>query len=83
MFTSSQNQVNVLKAMKIRKFSHHRLRADLNKSYAKYFETAASAWSPWKLGRFIPIDPRCSSEMIYSFIKKKFLAHKGWTASTS
>ena len=39
MFTSSQNQVNVLRAMKIRKIiGITSFGADLNKSYAKYFE---------------------------------------------
>ena len=38
MFTSSQNQVNVLKAMKIKNvFGFTPFGADLNKSYAKYF----------------------------------------------
>jgi maleate cis-trans isomerase len=39
MFTSSQNQVNALRAMKTKKISNATaFGADLNKSYVKYFE---------------------------------------------
>ena len=39
MFTSSQNQVNVLRAMKLKKIlGITAFRPDMNKSYAKYFE---------------------------------------------
>src|SRR6266446_8498028 len=41
MFTSSQNQVNVLRAMKIKKIlGVTPFGADLNKSYANYFEAS-------------------------------------------
>jgi maleate cis-trans isomerase len=79
MFTSSQNQVNVLRTMKIKKiFGVTAFRADLNKSYAKYFEDCGIGVVAMEgidvSFRSIPDVP---SEVIYSFIKKKFLEHTG------
>jgi maleate cis-trans isomerase len=77
MFTSSQNQVNVLKAMKLKKIlGITAFGADLNKTYAKYFEDygiGVVAMEGIEVSfRAIPDVP---SQAIYSFIKKKFLAH--------
>jgi maleate isomerase len=79
MFTSSQNQVNVLKAMKIKKIlGITAFGADLNKSYAKYFEDSGIGVVAMEgLDVSFQSIPDVPSEMIYSFIKKKFLAHKG------
>jgi maleate cis-trans isomerase len=79
MFTSSQNQVNVLKAMKIKKIlGITAFGADLNKSYAKYFEDSGIGVIAMEgmdvEFRSIPDVP---SEVIYSFIKKKFLTQTG------
>jgi maleate cis-trans isomerase len=79
MFTSSQNQVNVLRAMKIRNIlGITPFGPDLNKSYAKYFEDCGIgvvAMEGIEVSfRSIPDVP---SEFIYSFIKKKFLQHTG------
>ena len=79
MFTSSQNQVNVLRAMKIKKIlGITAFGADMNKSYAKYFEDCAIgvvAMEGMQVDfRAIPDVP---VEAIYGFIKKKFLEHPG------
>jgi maleate isomerase len=72
MFTSSQNQVNVLRAMKIKKIlGITPFGPDLNKSYAKYFEDCSIgvvAMEGMDVSfRSIPDVP---SEVIYSFIKR-------------
>jgi len=79
MFTSSQNQVNVLKAMKIKKIlGITGFEADLNKSYAKYFEDSGIGVIAME---GIDVDfraiPDLPSEVIYSFIKRKFLERRG------
>jgi len=77
MFTSSQNQVNVLRAMKLRKIvGVTPFGADLNKSYAKYFEDCGIAVAAMQ-GMDIAFGsiPDVPSEVMYSFIKKKFLDH--------
>jgi maleate cis-trans isomerase len=79
MFTSSQNQVNVLRAMKIKKIlGITAFGADMNKSYAKYFEDCGIgvlAMEGMQVDfRAIPDVP---VEVIYGFIKKKFLEHPG------
>lgn len=79
MFTSSQNQVNVLKAMKIKKiFGVAAFGPELNKSYAKYFEDSGIGVSAMETidVSFAGI-PNLPSEFIYTLIKKKFLAQKG------
>jgi maleate cis-trans isomerase len=79
MFTSSQNQVKVLRAMKIKKIlGVAPFGADLNKSYANYFEASGIGVVAMEgidvAFRAIQDVP---SEIIYSFIKKKFLEHAG------
>ncbi len=79
MFTSSQNQVNVLRAMKIKKIlGITAFGPDMNKSYTKYFEDSGInvvAMEGMSVEfRSIPDVP---VEVIYSFIKKKFLEHPG------
>jgi maleate cis-trans isomerase len=82
MFTSSQNQVNVLRAMKIKKIlGITAFGADLNKSYAKYFEDCGIGVVAME-GIDVSFKgiPDLPSEAIYTFIKKKFLAHTGMDA---
>jgi len=79
MFTSSQNQVNVLRALKIKKIlGITAFGPDMNKSYAKYFEDCGIgvvAMEGMQVDfRAIPDVP---AEAIYGFIKKKFLEHPG------
>jgi maleate cis-trans isomerase len=77
MFTSSQNQVNVLRAMKLRKIvGVTPFGADLNKSYAKYFDDCGVGVAAME-GMDIAFGsiPDVPSEVMYSFIKKKFLDH--------
>jgi maleate cis-trans isomerase len=79
MFTSSQNQVNVLKAMKIRKIlGVTPFGADLNRSYARYFEDCGIgvvAMQGMQVSfRSIQDVP---AEAMYSFIKRAFLDHTG------
>ena len=79
MFTSSQNQVNVLRAMKLSKIvGVTPFGADLNASYAKYFEDCGVGVVAME-GMDIAFGsiPDVPSEVMYSFIKKKFLAHTG------
>jgi maleate isomerase len=79
MFTSSQNQVNALRAMKIKKiFGVTPFGADLNKSYAKYFEDSGIGVVAME-GMDVPFlsIANVSSKVMYSFIKKKFLEHAG------
>jgi maleate isomerase len=82
MFTSSQNQVNVLRAMKIKKIlGITAFGADLNKSYAKYFEDCGIGVVAME-GIEVSFKgiPDLPAESIYTFIKKKFLAHTGMDA---
>jgi maleate cis-trans isomerase len=77
MFTSSQNQVNVLRAMKLKKIlGITAFGPDMNRSYAKYFEDCGIgvvAMEGMEVSfRSIPDVP---AESIYTFIKKKFLEH--------
>jgi maleate cis-trans isomerase len=77
MFTSSQNQVNVLRAMKLKRIlGITAFGPDMNKSYAKYFEDCGIgvvAMEGMEVSfRSIPDVP---AETIYTFIKKKFLEH--------
>ncbi len=74
MFTSSQNQVNVLRAMKIKKiFGVTPFGADLNKSYTKYFEDCGIGVVAME-GLDVPFRSIAdvSAEALYSFIKKGF-----------
>jgi maleate cis-trans isomerase len=77
MFTSSQNQVNVFRAMKVKKIlGITAFGPDMNKSYAKYFEDCGIgvvAMEGMEVSfRSIPDVP---AEVIYAFIKKRFLEH--------
>jgi maleate isomerase len=78
MFTSSQNQVNVLRAMKIRKiFGIAAFGREQAKTFAKYFEDSGIGVS-----EMASIDvsfkgiPDLPPETLYKQIKKQFLAHK-------
>jgi maleate cis-trans isomerase len=79
MFTSSQNQVNVLKAMKIKNiFGFTPFGADLNKSYAKYFvDCGIGVLAMEGMDVSYRSLPDVPPEAIYSSIKKKFLDHTG------
>lgn len=79
MFTSSQNQVDVLRAMKIKKiFGVAPFGADLRRSYAKYFEDCGIGVAAMEsLDVSFASIPDLPSEAIYSLIKKKFLANAG------
>ena len=79
MFTSSQNQVNVLRALKIKKIlGITAFKDDLNKSYAKYFEDCGIG-----VVAMAGIDvafaniPEVPAESIYKFIKQQVLKTKG------
>jgi maleate cis-trans isomerase len=79
MFTSSQNQVSVLKAMKIKKIlGITAFGADLNMSYAKYFEDSGIGVAAME-GIDVAFNAigDVPSEAIYSFIKSKFLQRSG------
>jgi maleate cis-trans isomerase len=79
MFTSSQNQVNVLKAMKVKTIlGITAFNADLNRSYAKYFQdsginVAAMEGIAVEFKDISKLPP----ETLYDFIKGKFMEHKG------
>jgi maleate cis-trans isomerase len=80
MFTSSQNQVNVLRAMKIRKILGitGSFGPDLNKSFAKYFEDSGiNVIAMEGIGATFQTVGDVPAEAIYTFIKKKFLQHAG------
>jgi maleate cis-trans isomerase len=79
MFTSSQNQVNVLKAMKVKSIlGITAFNADLNRSYAKYFQDSGINVVAME---GITVDfkdiSKLPSDTIYAFIKGKFMEHKG------
>jgi len=80
MFTSSQNQVNVLRAMKIGKILGitGSFGPDLNKSFAKYFEDSGiNVIAMEGIGATFQTVGDVPAEAIYTFIKKKFLQHAG------
>lgn len=79
MFTSSQNQINVLRAMKIKKiFGVAPFGPDLTKSYTKYFEDCGiGVVTMESIDVSFDAIPDLPSEAIYSLIKKKFLAQTG------
>ena len=79
MFTSSQNQVNVLKAMKLKKIvGFTPFGTDLNKSYTKYFEDCGIGVAAMEnMKGSVDASADVPMEFMYSFIKKKFLAHTG------
>jgi len=70
MFTSSQNQVNVLKAMRSGKFSASPRSGRIStEATAKYFEDSGSACRHGRHDGVIPKHLRVPSETIYAFIK--------------
>jgi maleate cis-trans isomerase len=79
MFTSAQNQVNVLKAMKLKKIMGVTpFGTDLNKTYTKYFEDNGIGVATMEdMRAALGSGPNPSAELMYSVIKKKFLAHAG------
>jgi maleate isomerase len=80
MFTSSQNQVNVLRAMKIGKILGitGSFGPDLNSTFAKYFEdNGINVIAMEGMGVTFRTVGEVPAEAIYSFIKKKFLEHPG------
>jgi maleate isomerase len=79
MFTSSQNQVNALRAMKIKKIlGVTPFGAELNGSYAKYFEDCGiGVVSMQGIDVSFRSIQDVAAEAIYSFIKKKFLQYTG------
>ena len=79
MFTSAQNQVNVLRAIKVsRILGITSFGADLNRSYAKYFEDSGITVVAME-GMDVPFGSISDTppETIYSFIKTKFMALRG------
>lgn len=80
MFTSSQNQVNVLKAMKIKKILGitASFGPELNRSYAKYFEDSGIGVVAME-GIDVAFNsiPDVPPQTIYSFVKKAVLRHQG------
>lgn len=82
MFTSSQNQVNVLRAMKLKKIlGITAFGPDLNKTYAKYFEDSGIGVVAME-GIDVAFNaiPDVPVQTIYAFIRKAVLAHKGMDA---
>jgi len=79
MFTSSQNQVNVLRALKVKKvLGITSFGPDLNRSYQKYFEDSGISMVGME-GMDVPFGSISSTptETIYTFIKTKFTEKKG------
>jgi len=79
MFTSSQNQVNVLRAMKIKKiFGIAAFGPEQAKVFAKYFEDSGIAVAAMaSIETSFAGIPDLPPELIYKLIKKNFLQHKG------
>ena len=79
MFTSSQNQVNVLKALKLKKIMGVTpFGTDLNMSYTKYFEDCGIGVAAMEdMKAAVGSSPDLPDGVMYSFIKKKFLEHTG------
>jgi maleate cis-trans isomerase len=79
MFTSAQNQVNVLRAIRVRRIlGITSFGADLNRSYAKYFEDSGINVVAME-GMDVPFGSISATppETIYSFIATKFRARSG------
>jgi maleate cis-trans isomerase len=79
MFTSSQNQVNALRALKVKKMlGITSAGLDLAKTYAKYFEDSGISVIAME---GMNVDFKSISDVprdtITAFIKKKFAEHKG------
>jgi maleate cis-trans isomerase len=79
MFTSAQNQVNVLKAIRVsRILGITSFGADLNRSYAKYFEDSGITVVAME-GMDVPFGSISDTppETIHAFITAKFMAQRG------
>jgi maleate cis-trans isomerase len=79
MFTSAQNQVNVLRAIDVRRIlGITSFGADLNRSYAKYFEDSGIDVVGME-GMDVPFGSISATppETIYSFIRTKFAERRG------
>jgi maleate cis-trans isomerase len=79
MFTSAQNQVNVLRALRATKIlGITSFGSDLNRSYAKYFEDSGITVVAME-GMDVPFGSISDTppETIYTFIKTKFMARRG------
>jgi maleate cis-trans isomerase len=79
MFTSSQNQVNVLRALKVKEIlGFAPFGADLNKSYAKYFEDSGiGVVAMESINVAFDAIREVPAEAVYRMIKKRFLAQTG------
>jgi maleate cis-trans isomerase len=78
MFTSSQNQVNAMRALKAKKvLGITAAGPDLNKSYAKYFEDCGIGIVAME-GMDVDFKsiPDIPPDMITAFTRKKFAEHK-------
>ena len=85
MFTSSQNQVAVLRAMKIKKiFGVAAFGPDLRESYAKYSGIAVSVWSLWKASTSLSVQfPTFRRKLSTPLSRKSFSRMRERTPSTS
>ena len=81
MFTSSQNQVNAMRALKVKKIlgiTSGSGGPDLNKTYAKYFEdNGIGVVAMEGMGLEFKSIPEVPQATITAFIRKKFAEHKG------
>jgi len=81
MFTSSQNQVNAMRALKVKRIlgiTSGSGGPDLNKTYAKYFEdNGIGVVAMEGMGLEFKSIPEVPRPAITAFIRKKFAEHKG------
>jgi len=81
MFTSSQNQVNAMRALKVKRIlgiTSGSGGPDLNKTYAKYFEdNGIGVVAMEGMGLEFKSIPEVPRQAITAFIRKKFAEHKG------
>jgi len=81
MFTSSQNQVNAMRALKVKRIlgiTSGSGGPDLDKTYAKYFEdNGIGVVAMEGMGLEFKSLPEVPQATIAAFIKKKFAEHKG------
>jgi maleate cis-trans isomerase len=81
MFTSSQSQVNAMRALKVKKIlgiTSGSGGSDLNKTYAKYFEDSGIGVVAMEgMGVDFQSVASVPRETITAFVKKTFAEHKG------
>ena len=81
MFTSSQNQLNAMRALKVKRIlgiTSGSGGPDLNKTYAKYFEDSGIGVVAMEgMGLEFKSIPEVPRQAITAFIRKKFAEHKG------